>query len=215
MISLVAGMPGVGKSLFGYFLAASASRSGGVIFSTYEESLRKTARGRMEAAGARLERVHFWTPELPRDTDRLGEEIARQQADLVVLDPVAAHLSVSLAVDQDVRRALSPLKLVAEETNAAILLVSHTIKRPAQGAHPLDAIGGSGAGLRAAARVAYLFGRNPMTQMSCCWHASSRTLGPSPPPSRSSSTFTALRMSATSRTFPSWASAVNRWRTRV
>ena len=56
MISLIAGMPGVGKSLFGYFLAAQASQTGGVIYSTWEESLRKTARARLEAAGARLDR---------------------------------------------------------------------------------------------------------------------------------------------------------------
>jgi len=161
MIALLAGMPGVGKSLFAYFLAARASRSGAVIYSTYEESLRKTARARLEAARARLERVHFWTPELPRDLDTLAAEIIRQRAELVVLDPVAAHLSVSIYNDQDVRRALSPLQVIAEETNAAILLVSHTIKRPAQGGHPMDAIGGSGGGLRAAARIVYLFGRNP------------------------------------------------------
>src|ERR1700730_1336396 len=77
MISLVAGLPGVGKSLFGYFLAARASQSGGVIYSTWEESLRKTARARLEAAGANLERVHMWTPELPRDLDKLHSMIAQ------------------------------------------------------------------------------------------------------------------------------------------
>ena len=65
------------------------------------------------------------------------------------------------STDQEVRKALSPLKLVAEETNAAVVLVSHTIKRPAAGSHPMDSIGGSGGGLTAASRIAYLFGRNP------------------------------------------------------
>jgi RecA/RadA recombinase len=161
MISLVAGPPGQGKSLFAYFLAAEASRSETVLYSTQEESLRKTARARLEAAGATLSQVHFWTPELPRDLDRLFDKIVENDAGLVVLDPVAAHLAVSIYNDQDVRRALSPLKDVAEETNAAILLISHTTKRVAKGAHPMDAIGGAGGGLRAAARIAFLFGRNP------------------------------------------------------
>lgn len=180
MISLVAGMPGVGKSLFGYLLAAKASRSGGVIYSTFEESLRKTARARLEAAGADLERVHFWTPELPRDLDKLRQRILEHQCELVVLDPVAAHLSVSIFNDQDVRRALSPLKVIAEETNAAVLLVSHTIKRPAAGGHPMDAIGGAGGGLRGAARIAFLFGKNPHDEellLACV----KSNIGPEPP----------------------------------
>lgn len=160
MFTLVAGLPGQGKSLFGYYLAAETSRTAGVIYSTWEESLRKTALARLEAAGAQLERVHLWTPELPEETERLHKRIVEFEAELVVLDPIAAHLGVSIFNDQDVRRALSPLKVVAEETDAAIVAISHTVKRVTPGAHPMDAIGGSGGGLRAAARMAYLFGRN-------------------------------------------------------
>ena len=50
------------------------AQSVGVIYSTFEESLRKTGRARLEAAGA----VHFWTPELPRDLDRLFDLIVDQ-----------------------------------------------------------------------------------------------------------------------------------------
>jgi hypothetical protein len=44
---------------------------------------------------------------------------------LVVIDPVAAHLSVSVYNEQDVRRALSPLRNLAEESRAS--------QSPAQG----------------------------------------------------------------------------------
>lgn len=163
MISLVAGMPGVGKSLLGHFLAGETAKRGEhVIHSTAEESLRKTARARVEAVApspGALERVHFWRPELPRDVDALHALIIRLRAALVVIDPIAAHLSVSIFNDQDVRRALTPLADVAEETNAAILLVSHTVKSISPKAHPMDAIGGSGGGLRAAARMAFLLGK--------------------------------------------------------
>ena len=181
MISLVAGTPGVGKSLFGYFLAAAASQTGPVIYSTWEESWRKTARARLEAAGAHLESVVFWTPELPEDTNRLRHEIEERDAKLVVLDPIAAHLSVSIYNDQDVRRALSPLKAVAEETNAAVLLVSHTVKAVAKIGHPMDAIGGSGGGLRAAARIAFLFGRNPEDAEELWLTCVKSNIGPEPP----------------------------------
>lgn len=163
MISLVAGTPGVGKSLFGYFLAGNTAKGGEhVIYSTAEESIRKTARPRIEAAcksTSALKLIHFWRPELPRDMDTLHATIVKTNAALVVIDPIAAHLSVSIYNDQEVRRALTPLADVAEKTNAAILLVSHTVKAISPKAHPMDAIGGSGGGLRAAARMAFLFGK--------------------------------------------------------
>ena len=161
MISLVAGLPGTGKSLFGCFLAAKVSQSADVIFATREDLLRQVARPRLEAAGADLRRVHFYSPDLPEDTAALEQEIRRHRAKLVIIDPVAAHLSVPIHDDQAVRRALSPLADIAERTGCAIVLISHTIKSVRSGAHPLDAIGGSGGGLRAAARVAYIFGVNP------------------------------------------------------
>jgi hypothetical protein len=158
MVSLVAGMPGVGKSLFGYHVVANVSRTGAVIYSTREESLTRTARARLEAADANLENVYFWTPELPRDLAALEQMIAGLDAQLVVIDPIASHLSVSLLSDQKSRRALDPLSKLADRRNVAVLLVSHTVKHP-RGTHPIDAIGGSGGGLRAVARIAYVFGR--------------------------------------------------------
>lgn len=91
MLSLVVGRPGQGKSLFGAYLAAEVSREGGVLFSNLEDARRQVLRPRLEAVGARLDRVHFWTPNLPRDSDELGERIIAQRAQLVVLDPIAAQ----------------------------------------------------------------------------------------------------------------------------
>jgi putative DNA primase/helicase len=167
MISLVAGLPGVGKSLFAYFIAGVTANGGEtVIYATGEESLRKTARPRIEAVTANtadLNHVFWWQPELPRDTDALHALIVQKQATLVVLDPIASFLAVSIYNDQEVRRALTPLRDVADATNAAILLVSHTVKSIPSHAHPMDAIGGAGGGLRAAARNAFLFGQGEET----------------------------------------------------
>ena len=172
MISLVAGPPGVGKSLFGYFLAGTVAAGGEhVIVANGEESISKTALARIEAVllsadtlpraehKKALGRIEFLRPELPQEIDALRASIIRDKAALVVIDPITAHLSVSIMNGQDVRRALTPLAGVAEETNAAIVLVSHTVKSIAKNAHPMNAIGGSGGGLQAAARMAFLFGR--------------------------------------------------------
>lgn len=134
MLSLLFGRPGTGKSLFAAHLAAEVSRRGDVIFATHEDPLRQVARPRLEAAGAILERVHFWTPTLPEETRRLEDVIREREAALVVIDPIAAHLSVSVYNDQEVRTALTPLAQVAEETSAAILLLHHPIKNPAASA---------------------------------------------------------------------------------
>jgi hypothetical protein len=159
MISVVAGAPGFGKTMFAYLVAAHTSRGGeSVLLSSPEESRRVTARPRLEAAGAQLELVHFWTPELPEDLGRLRDQIIDCDAGLLILDPIAAHLSVSMRDEQKVRRALTPLSELAEETGAAILLISHTIKTIPKNALPMYAIGGPSGGLLAVSRAAYLFG---------------------------------------------------------
>ncbi len=161
MLSLLYGRPGGAKSLFAVHVAADVSHHGRVLFATHEDPLRQVARPRLEAAGANLEHVHFWTPTLPEETWRLEEVIRERRVDLVVLDPIAPSLSVSIYNDQEVRTALTPLSEVAEKTDAGILLIHHPVKNPARNAHPLLAVGGSGGGLAGAARVVYLWGRSP------------------------------------------------------
>src|SRR5439155_22208500 len=69
MITLVAGRPGEGKSLFACYLAAAASNTGSVIYSTREDPLRQGTRPRLSAAGGKFERIHFFPPELPQDSE--------------------------------------------------------------------------------------------------------------------------------------------------
>jgi RecA/RadA recombinase len=161
MLSLVVGRPGQGKSIFGVYLAAQVSHAGGVLFSNVEDARRQVLRPRLEAAGARLDRVHFWTPTLPRDTGELAERIVAHRVQLVVLDPIAAHVTPSIYNDQEIRTALSPLAQLAEETGVAVVMVGHVIKSVSRGTHPLAMIGGSGGGLAGAARMIYMLGPNP------------------------------------------------------
>lgn len=161
MLSLVAGRPGQGKSLFAAMLAAEASKTGEVIFSNREDPLAQVVRPRLEAAGAKLDRIHFFSPTLPDDLPALERVIKNTKAKLCILDPVASHLSVSMFNDQEVRRAFSPAAEMAERTNCAIVMITHTVKYVSARSHPLTAIGGSGGGMTGAARAIFLLGIDP------------------------------------------------------
>lgn len=171
MITLLAGRPDQGKSLLTALVASETTQGkidadgvavgSDVIFSNLEDSVTHVVRPRLEAAGADLEKVHFFHPFLPKDTGKLREKIEEVNAKLVILDPVAAHLGVSIYHDQEVRKALTPLTKVASETGCSMILIHHTVKKVSKNAHPLASIGGSGGGLPGAARVIYIFGINP------------------------------------------------------
>lgn len=162
MLTLMAGRPGEGKSMFTAYLAAEVTKKGGnVIFSNMEDPLAQVVRPRLEAAGAKLERVFFWTPFLPRDTAELENKINEHEATLVILDPVAAHLSVSIYNDQEARAALSPISKVLSRTGVAAVAVHHTVKNTGTTGHPLRAVGGSGGGLAGAARAVFIWGIYP------------------------------------------------------
>jgi hypothetical protein len=161
MLTLIAGRPGEGKSLFAAYLAATISKTGAVIFSNMEDPLAHVVRPRLEAAKAKLSNVVFVNFRLPRDLDKLEALIEEYQPKLVVVDPVAAHLSVSIYNDQDVRTVLTPLTKLAADNGLAFVGIHHTVKNTSPQAHPLRAIGGSGGGLAGAARAVYVFGVSP------------------------------------------------------
>lgn len=164
MISLLAGRPGQGKSMFTAWLAAAASQKGHVIFSNLEDLQAEVSRPRLEAAGAVLDRVHFWTPDIESDEGlaQLREYVEQFKVKLITLDPIAAHVRASIWNDQAIRQVLTPLKeLVLEPTGAACMILAHTTKKIAKSAHPLEAIGGSGGGLAGASRAVFVFGPNP------------------------------------------------------
>jgi putative DNA primase/helicase len=79
---------------------------------------------------------------------------------MVIVDPLMAYLGgeVNAHRDQDVRRALYPLKLLAERTGVAVLVVRHLNKMA--GANPLYRGGGS-IGIIGAARAGLLVGVDP------------------------------------------------------
>jgi hypothetical protein len=174
-ITVLAGDPGLGKSLLTISLVAQLTRGdlsgwfSAALMLTAEDSLASVVRPRLEAAGADLDLVHFGaicrdkveTPILlPDNVKELRALVLAKRARLVVVDPLMAHLPVQVNSwkDQMVRQALAPLHGLAEETGAAVLVVAHLNK--GQGTDPLYRLGGS-IGIPAAARSVLLLGRDP------------------------------------------------------
>jgi RecA-family ATPase len=174
-ITVLAGDPGLGKSLLTIRLAAKLTRGDlmehpvNVLMLSAEDSLAHTVRPRLEAAGADIGRVHFGSMNrdgldtsilLPSDVAELSRLVAEKDVGLVVIDPLMAHLggAIDSWKDQTVRQALAPLHRMAEHTGTAVLVVAHLNK--GQSTDPLQRLGGS-IGIPAAARSVLLLGRDP------------------------------------------------------
>jgi hypothetical protein len=183
-ITILDGDPGTGKSALTMDLAAriSAGRPlpdgipcepGGVVLLNAEDGLADTIRPRLEAAGADLDRVLALATvpdgpsleserllSLPEDLGVLRRGIERVKARLVVVDPLMAFVSGSINSykDQDVRRALAPLAMLAEETGAAVVVVRHLNQTTGQNALYR---GGGSIAIIGQARSALLMAKDP------------------------------------------------------
>ena len=163
MISLIAGKPDQGKGLFTALVAAQVSAAGErVLYSAAEDDFGRMTKPRLEAAGADLNNVLLWRFRLPMQMNELAHIVRENDIKLVVMDPINAHLGGGVSRFADnIRQVTEPLTDLVEETGCAVLIVDHTNKRVAKDSTPLDVIGGSGSGLPAAARAAYLLGVDP------------------------------------------------------
>lgn len=180
-LTVLDGDPGLGKSALTVDLAARVSvgrpwpdktpiNAAGVVLLNAEDGLADTIRPRLEAAGANLDRVLALATvpdgdserllSIPEDLPIIKRGIERVGAALVVVDPLMAFLSgdVNGHRDQDVRRALAPLAILAEETGAAVVVVRHLNK--ATGGAAIYRGGGS-IGIVGAARSALLVAKDP------------------------------------------------------
>src|SRR5437870_6295798 len=147
-LTLIDGEPDQGKSFVTLGLAArltaghtlpDGSRSSepfSVLLLSGEDNREDTIVPRLLAAGADLQRVHFWdeallgAPVFPEACPRLQQVLEGTRAGLVVVDPFFAFLAQEIGSLNDfmIRRALQPLARVAELTQAAIVLIRHLSK---------------------------------------------------------------------------------------
>jgi RecA-family ATPase len=174
-ITVLDGDPDNGKTVLTVDLAArvtagldlpddTPTEAAGAVIVSAEDGAADTIRPRFDAADGDPTRACLLGDEeplaIPGDIPRLERAVRQVEAALVVIDPIMAFLSgdVNSNGDQDVRRALTPLKQMAERTGAAIVLVRHLNKTP--GGNPLYRGGGS-IGLIGAARSELVVGRHP------------------------------------------------------
>ena len=146
MVALLAGDPGLGKSLMTAYWAAVVTKGtgpslspGDVLFLNDEDSPGATSRPRLEAAGADLNRVHAVRMKkkgeevgivLPDDIREIERLIGEHRVDLVIIDPINNYIParVDSWKDTDVRGVLAPLSRLAERTGVAVVVVVHLTK---------------------------------------------------------------------------------------
>ncbi len=137
-----------------------------------EDDLQDTIVPRLRAAGADVELIYSMALvtddrgnvvpfTVPDDLGRLRQHIEQSEAVLVVIDPVMAFMSerVQTHNDASMRRALTPLAQVAQETGAAIVLLRH-LNKDGSGGRAMYRGGGSIA-IAAAARSVLLVAPKP------------------------------------------------------
>src|SRR5690242_12137445 len=112
MLSMLAGDPGLGKSLWTMNLAAERTRLGEhVVLCCVEDSLEYGIKPRLQAAGAVTSLVHSFSPKtrdghdrdasFPSDGTLLLQIVQEVGASLVVLDPLAALLDSDVDSHKD------------------------------------------------------------------------------------------------------------------
>ena len=181
-ITLIAGDPGLGKSLLTATMAAIVSKGyswplddspspiGSVVLLSAEDDPADTIRPRLDAAGADCGRVHVIQAirdvdaegnatqrmfSLKRDTATL-EELLPTLPDcrLLVIDPISAYLDGTDSHNNgDVRGLLAPLAKLASDHHIAIVLIQHLNKSSGGSAAIYRAIGSIG--FVAACRAAF------------------------------------------------------------
>ncbi|WP_297926048.1 AAA family ATPase [Metallibacterium sp.] len=175
-LTLIAGDPGLGKSMLTAFIAATVSTgrawpdgthapAGDVLMVNLEDGQADTTRPRLDAAGADVDHVH--AADLVRhpdgtlrcmtlaDVQPIADALERMpKPRAVILDPVSAFMgSADSHVAADVRGALAPLAELAQRSGVAFILIAHLNKSSAQSA--MNRINGSGAYV-AACRAAWI-----------------------------------------------------------
>lgn len=175
LVTVLAGVGGLGKSQWTNLLAARLSRGelgepAGTLIATAEDSESTTVLPRLEALGANTALIRSLTVQsddgfedgiaIPDDMDEIEARVAELRVRLLIVDPLVAHLPAQIDShkDQSVRRALAPLHRLAQAQKCAVVALLHLNK--AQGLAPLMRIGGSGA-FGNAARSVLLLDRDP------------------------------------------------------
>jgi putative DNA primase/helicase len=152
-INIIAGDPGLGKSMLLIAMAARASRGGdwpdgspckqcSVLYSTTEDGIADTVVPRLIAADADLERVHIVEGVKGRNDSELplflNEHLiyldemltANPEIGILIIDTLQSHIGSAVATNNNssVRGVMTPLKRLAEKHHVAVLCIEHLTK---------------------------------------------------------------------------------------
>src|SRR5215211_9308791 len=179
-LTMFDGDPDLGKSVVTMDIAARVStgrsfpdgapcEAGNVLIVNVEDGVDDTIVPRLKAHGADLSRVFIFSSvpdgkggtrllDLPGDIPLLENKILHRKAALLIIDPVLTMLGGDANKDQDARKALTPLREMAEQTGCAVVCVRHLNKSVG-----LKAIqrGGGNMGLIGVARAGSFFAEHP------------------------------------------------------
>ena len=179
-LTMFDGDPDVGKSVVTMDLAARVStgrtfpdgapcETGNVLIVNVEDAKEDTIVPRLMAHGADLERIVIVDGmpdqnggkrllDLPDDVGAMKVGVEEYEAALLIIDPVLTVLGGDMYKDGESRKALTPLRDMAEETGVTIVAVRHLNKNTS-----LSAIqrGGGNMGLIGVARAGAFFAHHP------------------------------------------------------
>lgn len=189
-VTLLAGLAGQGKTTLALWLASQVSNGGltgkpGVVFYfTMENDASVVLRPRLEAMGARLDKIIIPRSNAPRVTIGDPALVALTNLygctpDLIVFDPVQSYLNRKCDMNRtdDIRHTLDRMSEIARAINAAVLLICHIKKLPqAFNGPPNDLINGSSDFANEARSVCFM-GRDPANPDVCVVAQEKNSLG--------------------------------------
>jgi len=189
-VAILEGDPDVGKSTVTLDIAARVTRGGpmpdhtvletdkrGVLVVSTEDDISDTMVPRLRLAGADMKKVHGLQLEtddqgnaipiyFPDDMGRLRHAIKKVNAALVIIDPITGFLSEKILSNNDssVRRAMTPMAQLAEETGVCILMIRHLNK---SGEMKAKYRGGGSIAFTGASRAVFVCERHPSEKDTC------------------------------------------------
>lgn len=179
-LTIFDGDPDLGKSVVTIDVSARVStgrafpdgapcEAGNVLIVNVEDGIDDTIVPRLKAHGADLDRVWMFSSvpdgnggtrllELPQDIALLENKVMQRKAKLLIIDPVLTMLGGDANKDQEARKAMAPIRDMAERTGVAVVAVRHLNKSVG-----LKAIqrGGGNMGLIGVARAGSFFAEHP------------------------------------------------------
>jgi putative DNA primase/helicase len=203
MLSLIEGDPGEGKSVLTCELAArwttgtdmpdSSPNPFGVpvrvgIVSAEDDAAR-VIKPRIQVAGGAPDRVVCFSGmpivgtryqrslDLEIDVEPLRDAIEDEHLRVLILDPLMAFLGTTkTAIDNEVRKVLTPLRYLAEETGCAIVAIRHLRKSGGKAVYA----GGGSIAFTGAARAVMIINRHPVDHEKRVLAMTKTNLGPMP-----------------------------------